>query len=58
MQCLFDLKVLRAHPFGRLRELDNLTVGLTEMDYADVNWTERGKCWFLVLANLEFWLFY
>jgi hypothetical protein len=32
------------------------TVGLTEMDYADVNWTARGKCWFLVLANLEFWL--
>jgi len=49
-------RFLRTHPLGRLREHDNLTLGLTEMDYADVNWTARGKCWFLVLANLEFWL--
>lgn len=37
-------KFLRTHLSGRLREKDNLTVGLTDVAYADVNWTARGKC--------------
>jgi hypothetical protein len=25
------------------------------MDYTDINWTERGRCWGLVLSVVEFW---